>query len=234
MGTRRLLVRIITEYVDKGVKESKKDVESLTDKITKNLGNIAAGAAVAAGAAIVKFAQDSMAAFSQFDKGIREVFTLMPGMTSEAMDKMSQDVLNFSVATGQSATDSVAALYQALSAGVPADNVFEFLETANAAALGGVTTLETAVDGITSVVNAYGKEVIDAGTASDVMFQAVKLGKTNFEQLSTSLFNVVPTAASLGVSFEDVAANLAALTAQGTPTSVATTQLRQAFIEASK
>ena len=79
-----------------------------------------------------------------------------------------------------------------------------------------------------------GWKLFSAAEASDVMFTAVKLGKTNFEQLSGSLFNVIPTAASLGVKFEDVAASLAALTAQGTPTSVATTQLRAAFVEASK
>jgi TP901 family phage tail tape measure protein len=238
MGTRRLLVRIVTEYVDKGIKESKKDVESLSDAIGDKLSNVAAGAVVAAGAAmtaaVVKFVRDSMAEFQQFDKGMREVFTLMPGMSQEAMGVMEQQALDAATEMGKLPEEVVPALYQALSAGVPSDNVFEFLETANAAAMGGVTDLETAVDGITSVVNAYGDEIIDATTASDVMFTAVRLGKTNFEQLSNSLFNVVPTAASLGVTFTDVAANLAALTAQGVPTSVATTQLRQAFVEASK
>lgn len=60
------------------------------------------------------------------------------------------------------------------------------------AAVGGVTELETAVDGITSVVNAYGDDVLSAAEASDLMFTAVKLGKTDFTQLSASLFNVIP------------------------------------------
>jgi TP901 family phage tail tape measure protein len=234
MGTRRLLVKIATQFDSQGTDKAEQSVKGLGASFKNNLGTIASGALVAAGAALAKFANDSVRAFTDFDKGMREVFTLMPGITQDAMGKMQDDVLAFSKATGQDATDSVAALYQALSAGVPPGNVFDFLETANAASLGGVTSLETAVDGITSVVNAYGKEAINAATASDVMFTAVRLGKTNFEQLSTSLYNVVPTAASLGVSFEDVAANLAALTAAGVPTSVATTQLRQAFIEASK
>src|SRR5207302_1808515 len=58
--------------------------------------------------------------------------------------------------------------------------------------------------------------------------------KTTFNELSTSLFNVTPVAASLGVSFGDVTAALAAMTAQGVPTSVATTQLRQLLAELSK
>jgi TP901 family phage tail tape measure protein len=105
---------------------------------------------------------------------------------------------------------------------------------ASDAALGGVTSLATAVDGITSVVNAYGAEAISAGQASDLMFAAVRGGKTNFDELSRSLYNVIPTAASLNLEFGNVTAALATLTAQGTPTTVATTQLRQLLVELSK
>ncbi len=62
------------------------------------------------------------------------------------------------------------------------------------------------------------------------MFTAVRLGKTTFEELSSSLFNVVPIAAAVGVGFEEVTAALSAMTAQGTPTTVATTQLRQLIL----
>ena len=92
------------------------------------------------------------------------------------------------------------------------------MRIASEAAIGGVTSLETAVDGITSVVNAYGEEAIGAQEASDLMFTAVKLGKTDFESLSAALFNIVPTAASMGVKFEEIAAAMAVMTAQGVPT----------------
>ena len=41
------------------------------------------------------------------------------------------------------------------------------------------------------------------------MFTAVRLGKTDFEQLSGSMFQVAPIAASLGIDFQDVTAALA-------------------------
>ncbi len=198
--------------------------------VAKTAG-IAAGAVLATGVA-AGFA--SVNAFASFEKGLNEVFTLLPGITDKAMAAMSEDVRDFSVEAGVTTDKVIPALYQAISAGVPADNVFAFLTTANKAALGGVTTLETAVDGISSVVNAYGSDILDATSASDLMFTAVRLGKTTFEELSASLFNVVPTAAGLGVGFEDITAALAAMTAQGVPTSVATTQLRQLFVELSK
>ena len=67
-----------------------------------------------------------------------------------------------------------------------------------------------------------------------MMFTAVRLGKTTFDELGAALFNVVPTAASFGVGLDQVAAALAVTTAQGVPTKIATTQLRQAFVEAGK
>ena len=189
-----------------------------------------AGVATAT-AAMVGLGIVAVNTFSDFEKGMNEVFTLLPDISQAAMDDLEDQLLSFDNAVGRTSEETIPALYQALSAGVDQNTVFEFLELANKAAVGGATDLETAVDGITSVVNAYGEELIDATLASDLMFTAVRLGKTNFEELSASLFNVVPNAAALGVSFGDVTAALATITAQGVPTSVATTQMRQAFVE---
>jgi TP901 family phage tail tape measure protein len=198
------------------------------------LGKVFVAGTVVAAAAIATFAVNGVKSFANLQTGMNEVFTLLPGITETAMQSMTDDTRAFAVEMGTTTDEVVPALYQAISAGVPAGSVFDFLEVAQKAALGGVTELTTAVDGISSVVNAYGDDVIDAATASDQMFTAVRLGKTNFEELSSSLFNVTPTAAALGVKFGDVTAGLAAMTAQGVPTNVATTQMRQLFVELSK
>ncbi|MDQ5975714.1 MAG: hypothetical protein QG661_2923, partial [Actinomycetota bacterium] len=196
------------------------------DKMAK----AAAGAFLSGVALIGKSVMD----FGGFEKQMNEVFTLLPGISGEAMGAMTEQVKSFSTEFGVLPTEVVPALYQSLSAGVPADNVFAFIETAQKLAKGGVTDLTTAVDGLSSVVNAYGSDVLSAEQASDLMFTTVKLGKTNVAELSASLFQVTPTAAGLGVAFGDVTAALAAMTLQGVPTSVATTQLRQLFVELSK
>jgi TP901 family phage tail tape measure protein len=200
----------------------------------KMIGTAAIAGTAAAGAAIIGFGALSIREFAGFERQMNEVFTLMPGISDKAMGEMSDQVLGFSRTFGTLPSEVIPALYQSLSAGVPPGNVFDFMEVAQKAAIGGITELETAVDGITSVVNAYGEDVIGAAQASDLMFTAVRLGKTDFDQLSRSLFNVIPTASALGVEFGDVTAGLAALTAQGVPTSVATTQMRQLFVELSK
>jgi TP901 family phage tail tape measure protein len=173
-------------------------------------------------------------AFASFEKGMNNVATLLPTFTDQQLKELDGKVLALSKNLGVLPNEVVPALYQSLSAGVPPDNVFQFLESSFKAATAGGATLETAVNALTSVVNAYGAETVDAAKASDIMFTAVRLGKTDFQQLDASLFNVVPTAASLGVKFEEVAAALAVMTARGVPTSVATTQLRALFVEFSR
>lgn len=226
---------IIDSRID--TKGLKKDLTNLNRSITGAFKSIAKGAVAGlavATAAVTGFAASSVKEFAVFESGMNEVFTLLPGITEDAMKSMEKDVLSFSKKMKTLPEDVVPALYQAISAGVPKENVFTFLEVAQKAAKGGVTDLTTAVDGISSVVNAYGEEIIDATMASDLMFTAVKNGKTSFEELSASLFQVIPTASALGVEFGNVTAALATMTATGVPTSVATTQLRSLMTELSK
>lgn len=226
---------------NQGLDDAAKKAQSFGDRIKSGLGSAVQTAGLAAtagvlavGGAIAGMGAAGVNAFVGYQQQMNEVFTLLPGITDDAMSQMSDDVQAFSREFGTLPQEVVPALYQALSAGVPPDNVFAFLETAQMAAIGGVTDLETAVDGISSTVNAYGSDVIDAGQASDLMFTAVRLGKTTFDELAASLFQVNPTAAALGVQFGDVTGALAGMTAQGVPTSVATTQLRQLLVELSK
>jgi TP901 family phage tail tape measure protein len=189
--------------------------------------------ALAAGAALAGLAVSSLKTYVAYEKGMREVFTLLPGLSDTAKSQMMEDVEELSQAIGILPAEVVPALYQAISAGVPQANVFSFMEVAGKAAKAGVTDLETAVDGLSSVVNAYGRENITAKQAADLFFTTVRLGKTDFEQLSRYLFQVVPTAAAVGVNFGQIAAAMAEITAKGVPTRVAATQLRSLLNELS-
>ncbi len=192
-----------------------------------------AGAAAAAGAAIAAFSVKGVQAFAQLETGMNEVFTLMPGMTEDAMGSMTQDVQDFAVEMGVLPDDIVPALYDSISAGVPKENVFDFLATANELAIGGVSDLNTAVDGLTSATNAYGTDLLSASDAADIMFTGVKQGKTTIDELSRTVSETAPIAASLGVSFVDTTAALSAMTSQGEPSQKAATKLRQMMAELS-
>lgn len=230
---KRNVLEIVVEGEDKA-SSVLRGVNTQLDSIGRLATTAVVGGIAAATTAVIGFGAASLNEFNKFQQGMNEVFTLLPDISQEAMGKLEQDVQRVNARFGLLNEQTIPALYQAISAGVPTDNVLSFMSTAAQASIGGVTSLETAVDGITSVVNAYGEEAINAQQASDLMFTAVKLGKTDFDQLSRSLFQVVPTAASLGLEFGNVTAALASLTSQGTPTSVATTQLRQLMVELQK
>lgn len=220
------------EYV-LGAKDTTRGAFSSVNKGLRGLGKAALAAGALTGVAVAGIGVAAVKMAADFENGMREVNTLI-NLPQTGLDALSKDTLKLSSELGIVAGEVVPALYQAISAGVPEDNVMSFLEIAGKAAIGGVTDIETAVTGLTSVLNAYGRDALNAGQASDIMFTTVKGGITNFEELSASLFNVVPTAVSLGISFEEVGAALATITSQGTPTRVATTGLRQLFVEASK
>jgi len=219
-----------TEHYEKSLDRSTKKTDKFGDMVSQ-IGKVAIGIGLVGGimkaaGAIKKLMAESIQAFEQFEEGIKEVYTLLPGISEVAMVGMEADVLRLSTSMGRMTDEIVPALYQAISAGVPQENVFEFLETAHETALAGVTDLSTAVDGLTTVVNAYGPGVISAAEASDVMFAAVKGGKTTFKEMSDRLFQMVPVAASLGLEFGNLTAAIATMTAQGTPTRQAATQIR--------
>jgi TP901 family phage tail tape measure protein len=235
----RLVVEIVgdssglsTAFDDAGKKTEgfKGKIAGIGSSIAALAGPAIIGGVLAVGAGFTKATMDAMG----FEKQMATVYTLMPDASAEARDKMVADVKTVAKEMGILPDAVVPALYDALGAGVPEDNVFEFIEIAHKAAIGGITDLSTTVDGLTSVVNAYGADVLDAATASDVIFQTVKVGKASFAELAGSLYNVVPTAQALGVTFGEVGAALAAMTSQGVPTRVATTQLRQMLVELSK
>ena len=185
---------------------------------------------LAGGAAFVAAAKMG----ADFEKGMAQVYTLVPNLSKAAFSEMSADTLQFAKDMRIPTEEVLPAMYDAISAGVPTDNIFSFLEASQKAAIAGNTDLGVSVDALTSIVNAYGAENLDVANASDILFTGVRLGKTTFEELQKSLYEVIPTASSLGVPLEEVTGALAAMTAQGTPTGVATAQLRQMFVELSK
>ena len=203
-------------------------------KLGDDIGKWVKRGALVAGAAMAALGATSLKNFATMDTKMREVFTLMPGLSEMAKDQMTADLKDVARAIGVLPNEAIPALYQAISAGVPQDNVFEFMTIAGKAAKGGVTDLETAVDALSSVVNAYGSDVMSATDASDAMFTAVRLGKTTFDELGKYLFQVTPVAAAVGVSFDQIAAAMAEITSKGVPTRVAATQLRQMLVELSK
>ena len=224
------LIGVDSSKMKRGLARAAGRMKSWAKNTMASVARVVAMGVAAAVAALAAFGVKSVKEFTSFEQGMLEVFTLLPGIAGGAMDQMSDDVLKLADKMGVLPEEIVPALYQALSAGVPPGNVFDFLESAIKGAQAGVATTAESVATLTSVVNAYGKANISAAEASDIIFQTIKGGVTTYGELAAALYNVVPAAAQAGVGFKDVSSAIAAMTAQGVPTKVATTQIRQAIL----
>lgn len=219
-----------------GVNKQLSGLEGKLASVGKGMKTLGKGMTVAGGAitgVVAAIAIPSLKMAADFDTAMRSVNTMLL-LNEEEFQKLSDDTRELARVMGIDAPEAANALYQAISAGVPREDVLTFLEIATKAAIGGMTNTETAVDGLTTVINAFKLPMSDAQEVADVMFTTVKGGKTTFDELSASMFQVAPIAAASGVSFKEVSAALATMTKQGVPTSVATTQLRQAMVSLQK
>lgn len=103
---------------------------SFGDAVKIGVGVALGNFAVEGAGHIRSFVADGIGEFVNFDTKMREVFTLLPGISQQNMGQMTQHVKDFATEMGVLPEKVVPALYQSLSAGVPAGNVFEFLTTA--------------------------------------------------------------------------------------------------------
>ena len=188
---------------------------------------LAMQAAMQAVQALQQWIGESIKKFREFEKAMAEVGTMLRGLDQELLPSLTTSIEALSLATGKSVTDLARGLYQVLSAGVEASKAIKVLEVATKLAVGTLTDAETAVDALTTVLNAYGLSAEQAAHIADVMDMTIKEGKLRMEELANALGYVVPIAAQAGISFEEVSAAIATLTKQGISCQKATRGLRQ-------
>lgn len=190
---------------------SGRDMKTAFAPATKAVRTLAkAGTVVVAilgtiGTAAIKMASD-------FQTSMAEVSTLLDDSVGQ-MDELSSAVKDLSVQFGVKLTDQARALYQTISAGATdAAEATRILEVANKAAVAGITDVAVSVEAIMRVINAYGLSADRAADVSDGLFTIVKKGVTTFGELAPQIGQVAGTAASAGVSMEELFAIIATAT----------------------
>lgn len=200
--------------------------QSMASRLRKDAALVGAGIGAAVGGGLVTASR----AFEQFDTQMREVFTLMPGISGPAMKAMEGQVQSFSKEFGIMPEEVVPALYSSLSAGIPPGNVFEFLETANMLAQGGVAETKEAVSLLASVTKGYGDTSAEAQMkVADLAVTTVRLGETTIPELAAAIGKAIPLAAALGIEGEELFGTFATLTGVTGNTAEVSTQLKATF-----
>ena len=171
-------------------------IKAMADEITSF--DVFGGIGISAGIAFARAAKESYDFEKRFQKAMLEVATLskeVDGSLTEYMNRVMDMIRDIPIAGDEAAK----ALYQIVSAGHDGANGMEILEVSAKAATGGLTETATAADAITTILNAYGMQADKAKSVSDKLFTTVRLGKTTFGELGTSIAQAAPIAASFGI-----------------------------------
>lgn len=242
MGTKNLEVKIVlnadgtSSY--KVVGETSGELKKLgtqaddTNKRTTSLKNTLIG--LASTGAVAAFVQTSVGQFREFNVAMTEVSTLLDDVPGQ-MDILSDAANDQAAAFASFPADQARAQYQIISAGAEdAADAIDTLTASNKLAIGGVTDIATAADGLTSVMNSYGDAAGTATDVSDSMFVAMRAGKTTIGELSAGIGKVAPLASTMGVSFDELTASIAALTKGGISTQESITGVRAVLAAVAK
>ncbi|WP_421860799.1 phage tail tape measure protein [Marinobacter salarius] len=194
---------------------------NITDSIVK-LDAALAAAAVGVTAYAVKISDD-------FDTAFGEIATLI-GQPADNLRDFQDQILSYSETSTASLDQITNATYSAISAGTDYKDSLELLAAAEQLSIAGRADLGDTTTALVSTLNAFGASADQAGEFADDFFTAVQLGQTTIPELASSIGRLAPIASAAGLSFEEMAAAIATITAEtGTSTPEAITGIRAAI-----
>lgn len=198
------------------------------DGVGKTLGKAGAAATIGLTVPLTAASVVAVNTANQFSESMAKISTLY-GNVDVDTNKLKDTIMSLSNETGIAANEIAGGYYEALSAGLPVTGDMKdtttFMTQAIQLAKGGFTDTASAVNVMTSAINAYGLSAQDSQRITDVLITTQNLGKTTVDELSKSMGNVIPTAKAYGVNIEQLGASYALMTAKGIDTAQSTTSI---------
>lgn len=215
--------------------EASREFADGTQGSREAINQLAAALAAAGVAKTVKEIADELLscanAAAGFETAMAKVSTLAG---QENLGAMKAQLVELSGETGTAVGSLAEAAYQAMSAGVDAANVVDFVSTAVKTSAAGFTDASTAVDVLTTALNAYKLEGSETERVASMLVKTQDEGKTSVGELAQNMGRVIPQAAAYNVSLGNLTTAYALLTKNGTNTAIATTNLGAMLTELSK
>jgi TP901 family phage tail tape measure protein len=162
--------------------------------------------------------------YNDYDKAMRSVNT-MAGKDESGFKDLKTQVSELAKTIPLAKDQLANGLYQVISNGVPEDNWISYLEKSAKASVGGIADLGQTVTVTSTLIKNYGLAWDAAGDIQDKIQLTAKNGVTSFEQLAGALPKVAGSAATLGISVDELMASFATLTGVSGSTDEVATQL---------
>ena len=195
--------------MDRLGKQMSKVGKSMTMKVTMPLVGI--------GVAAAKMASD-------FEFSMTQIETLV-GRSTQEVETLKGAVLGLSGQTGRAPKELADAMFFITSAGLDASSATAALEASAKAAAVGLGSTVIVADAVTNAMNGYGMSADGAAFATDVLAKTVEQGKASAADLAPQFGRLIPMAAELGISFDQVGGGLAFLTRASGDAAMSATQL---------
>ena len=219
VGVVKAIVTADVAQLKKGMNEAQRSLDnfsknakavgkSLTMKVTAPL----VGVGVAAG----KMASD-------FEYSMTQIETLV-GRSVQEVETLKGAVLGLSGETGRAPKELADAMFFITSAGLDATSATAALEASAKAAAVGLGDTVVVADAVTNAMNGYGMSADGAAYATDVLAKTVEQGKASASDLAPQFGRLIPMAAELGISFDQVGGGLAFLTRASGDAAMSATQ----------
>jgi len=225
-----------TSQADKGAKQAKGSIGALAVKVLRLRAGLVVIGLVAKQAfdiivgGSIRSQQEMLKAHAAAQRLVAEIQTLTVNSSSSYQIGLTRELRDLSVEFGQTFQTMAKAKYDVVSAGFTgiAEST-ELLRVSAKGAVAGVTDVATFSKFLASSLRAYGEESNMAADYADIMFTTVQKGVTTIPELAGALGRVTPLANAAGVSFAELGALMATLTAKGLKTQEAATAARALF-----
>lgn len=152
------------------------------------------------------------------------------GASSQQIAEWAEQIIELGPQVAKTPQELADGLFFVTSAGFQGAEAMRVLEIAAKASTAGLGETKVVADLVTSAINAYGIQNLNAAQAADILTAAVREGKAEAPALAASMGQVLPVASELGVGFDEIGAAIAAMTRTGTDAATASTQLRAILV----
>ena len=203
LASLNVVINAVTHPLFRGLKKASRRITRFGNQmqaVGRTIQNSFAMPFAAVGVAGAKMAID-------FEQSMTKINTLV-GTSVDEVNKLSASVKEMAVQTATPAKELADALFFIQSAGIKGAESLGVLEVSARAAsmnMGEITDIASAT---TSIMEAFGKTSNEAG---DLLHETLKQGKFEASEFMGKIGAVIPTAAGLGISFEELGAATATM-----------------------
>ena len=206
-------------------------------KFAKNLDKIGSSMTRKLTLPLIAMGTAGIYSFAKLESGLTNTLNLLSKDEISQWGGQLKDAQAKAIEMGFSIEDVNKGLFDNVSALGINNNAMASYKEAQKLAIAGNTTLSASINGITSIVNAYGRETTNSIEVSNALFSAQVKGKVTVEELANNIGKIAPIAKAAGIGFKDALAGLSAMTLGGLSAEESSTALRatlQALLKPTK